>query len=122
MSTEQAIAQSGPVIQRAATTLKTPTNQLQAGASKRLSVAVPASTLTTSNVLQITWQASTRPAALRGANAFASAYLAYRHQELAAQIAALQSTLQQQTSSLRKQFSLLSGNWPRPVPIPSTRC
>lgn len=109
MSTEQAIAQSGPVIQRAAATLKIPVSRLQADVSGRLSVAVPASTLTTSNVLQITWQSGSRPAAQQGANAFAEAYLSYRHQELAAQIAALQSTLQQQTSSLRKQISQLSG-------------
>ncbi len=109
MSTEQAIAQSGSVIERAAATLKVSASKLQSAAVSRLSVTVPASTLTTSNVLQITWRAGSRPLAQQGANAFANAYLSYRHQELAGQISALQSTLQQQTSSLRKQISQLSG-------------
>jgi succinoglycan biosynthesis transport protein ExoP len=109
MSTEQAIAQSGSVIKRAAVTLKTAASKLQSTAASRLSVTVPASTLTTSNVLQITWRADSRPLAQQGANAFANAYLSYRHQELAGQISDLQSTLQQQTSSLRKQITQLSG-------------
>jgi len=109
MSTEQAIAQSGPVIQQAAATLKVPASTLESAATKRLSVTVPASTLTTSNVLQIGWQASSKPAAQQGANAFASAYLSYRHHQLAGQIAVLQGTLQQQISSLRTQIAQLSG-------------
>jgi polysaccharide biosynthesis transport protein len=109
MSTEQAIAQSGPVIQQAAATLKVPASTLESAAAKRLSVTVPASTLTTSNVLQIAWQASSKLAAQQGANAFASAYLSYRHHQLAGQIAVLQATLQQQISSLRTQIAKLSG-------------
>jgi capsular polysaccharide biosynthesis protein/Mrp family chromosome partitioning ATPase len=108
MSTEQAIAQSGPVIQRAARTLKVSASTLQSAAVNRLSVTVPASTLTTSNVLQIAWQANSKTAARAGANAFANAYLSYRHQELATQISALQQTLQQQVSSLRSQIGQLS--------------
>ncbi len=90
MSTEQAIAQSGPVIEQAAATLKVPASTLESAATSNLSVTVPASTLTTSNVLQVGWKASSRLAAQRGADAFASAYLSYRHHELAGQIAVLQ--------------------------------
>jgi polysaccharide biosynthesis transport protein len=108
MSTEQAIAQSGPVIQQAAATLGVPASKLQQAATSRLSVTVPASTLTTSNVLQIAWQASSTLSAQQGADAFANAYLSYRHHELAGQIAALQRTLQRQVSSLRTQISQLS--------------
>jgi succinoglycan biosynthesis transport protein ExoP len=108
MSTEQAIAQSGPVIQQAAATLKVPASTLESAAASRLSVTVPASTLTTSNVLQIGWKASSRLAAQQGADAFASAYLSYRHHELAGQIAVLQGTLQRQVSSLQTQIGQLS--------------
>ena len=108
MSTEQAIAQSGPVIQQAAATLKVPASTLESAAASKLSVTVPASTLTTSNVLQIGWKASSRLAAQQGADAFASAYLSYRHHELAGQIAVLQGTLQRQASSLQTQIGQLS--------------
>ena len=57
MSTEQAIAQSPPIVALAAKILGLPAATLQAEAPKRLSIAVPATTLTTSNVLQITWTA-----------------------------------------------------------------
>jgi Mrp family chromosome partitioning ATPase len=107
MSTEQAIAQSASVIQQAAATLKVPAGQLETAAGKRLSVTVPASTLTTSNVLAIGWQASSPQLAQRGANAFAGAYLSYRHQQLAGQIAALQTTLRQQATSLRTEIASL---------------
>jgi polysaccharide biosynthesis transport protein len=108
MSTEQVIAQSAPVIQQAAAILGVPSATLDTESAKRLSVTVPASTLTTSNVLQISWVASSPATAQRGADAFASAYLSYRHQQLAGQIAALRTTLQQQVSSLRKQIATLS--------------
>ena len=62
MSTEQAVAQSPPVITQAARIIHVQPTALQAAAAKRLTVTVPASTLTTSNVLQITWKAaSPRP-------------------------------------------------------------
>jgi polysaccharide biosynthesis transport protein len=108
MITEQAIAQSGPVIQQAAGTLGLPASKLEAETANRLSVTVPASTLTTSTVLQISWRASSRQAAQQGADAFASAYLSYRHRELAGQIAVLQQTLQGQVSSLRTQIGKVS--------------
>jgi succinoglycan biosynthesis transport protein ExoP len=120
MSTEQAIAQSAPVIQQAAAIMRVPFVQLEKAVAKRLSVTVPASTLTTSNVLQLNWQASSPQAAQQGANAFATAYLAYRHHELASQIAVLQTTLQQQTSSLRAQIMELSSELSRAAG-PATR-
>ncbi len=108
MSTEQAVAQSPPVIERAAGLLHVPAATLLAAASKRLAVAVPATSLTTSNVLQVTWQASGPRAAQAGANAFASAYLAYRHSELAGQVAALQSILNKEVVSLQRQIARLT--------------
>lgn len=108
MITEQAIAQSGPVIQRAASTLRVPASELESEASSKLSVTVPASTLTTSTMLQISWQANSQGAAQQGADAFASAYLSYRHHELASQIAVLGGALQRQASSLRTQIAQIS--------------
>jgi Mrp family chromosome partitioning ATPase/capsular polysaccharide biosynthesis protein len=108
MSTEQAIAQSAAVIQLAAAQLGVPVSQLQASAAKRLSVSVPASTLTTSNVLQVNWQADKPALAQQGADAFAAAYLDYRQHVLQAQVAALQKNLQQQTVTLKKEISSLS--------------
>jgi Mrp family chromosome partitioning ATPase len=108
MSTEQAIAQSAAVIQLAAAKLGVPVAQLQANAAKRLSVSVPASTLTTSNVLQVNWQADKPVLAQQGANAFAGAYLAYRQRVLQGQVTDLQKNLQQQTSTLKKEISSLS--------------
>lgn len=109
MITEQAIAQSGPVIQQAANKLGVPSSELESEAPDKLSVTVPANTLTTSTMLQISWQANSRGAAQQGADAFASAYLSYRHQELAGQIVALEGALQRQASSLRTQIAQISG-------------
>ncbi|MBV9092842.1 MAG: hypothetical protein JO132_03030 [Streptosporangiaceae bacterium] len=108
MSTEQAIAQSEPVVQQAAGILRVPASKLESVAASKLSVTVPASTLTISNVLQISWQAKSRRAAQQGADAFASAYLSYRHHELAGQISVLEGTLQQQINSLRAQMETQS--------------
>jgi Mrp family chromosome partitioning ATPase/capsular polysaccharide biosynthesis protein len=108
MSTEQTIAQSSAVIELAAKTLGTPATQLQSSAAKRLSVSVPASTLTTSNVLQIDWQAADSRSAQQGANAFASAYLTYRQYILSAQVASLRKNLQGQVSTLKREISRLS--------------
>jgi Mrp family chromosome partitioning ATPase/capsular polysaccharide biosynthesis protein len=108
MSTEQTIAQSSAVIELAAKTLGASATQLQASAVKRLSVSVPASTLTTSNVLQIDWQAADSRSAQQGANAFASAYLTYRQHILSAQVASLRENLQAQVSNLKKEISSLS--------------
>jgi succinoglycan biosynthesis transport protein ExoP len=108
MSTEQAIAQSAVVIQAAAAKLGVPTAQLEASAAKRLSVSVPASTLTTSNVLQVDWQADKPMLAEQGADAFASAYLAYRQHLLQGQVAVLRKNLQQQVAALNKEISSLS--------------
>src|ERR1019366_523986 len=76
MSTEQAVAQSPPVVLGAARLLHVRPSVLQA-AAQHLTVTVPATTLTTSNVLQIAWQAKSPAAAQAGANAFANAYLSY---------------------------------------------
>lgn len=108
MITEQAIAQSGPVIQQAANTLGVPSSELESEIPGKLSVTVPANTLTTSTMLQISWQANSQGAAQQGADAFASAYLSYRHRELASQIAALEGALQRQASSLRTQIVQIS--------------
>jgi Mrp family chromosome partitioning ATPase/capsular polysaccharide biosynthesis protein len=108
MSTEQAVAQSPPVIAQAARIINVQSAVLQSAAAKRLTVTVPASTLTTSNVLQITWKAATPRAAQAGANAFATAYLSYRHHELAGQIASLRSVLNQQVAALEKEIARLT--------------
>ena len=105
MSTEQDVAQSPPVIDQAAKTLGVQPSKLQAEAANRLIVTVPGTSLTTSTVLQIIWKSDSAHDAQAGANAFANAYLAYRHRELANQIASLQSVLQGQLTSLEKQIS-----------------
>jgi Mrp family chromosome partitioning ATPase/capsular polysaccharide biosynthesis protein len=109
MSTEQAITQSAAVIQLAAAQLGVPIAQLESSATKRLSVSVPASTLTTSTVLQIGWQASKPSLAQQGANAFASAYLSYRQHVLAGQVTLLQKTLKQQAAAQEKEVNSLAG-------------
>ena len=116
MSTEQAVAQSPPVVAQAARILNAQPAELQAAAAKGLSVTVPASTLTTSNVLQITWKAATPGAAQAGANAFATAYLSYRHLELAGQIASLESVLKNQVTTLEKQIAHLTTDLSRTSP------
>ena len=109
MSTEQAIAQSPPIVARAAKILGLPAATLQAEAPKHLSIAVPATTLTTSNVLQITWTASKPRAAQAGANAFATAYLSYRHGALAAQIARLLTRDERQLTGIQDKIAQLTG-------------
>lgn len=101
MSTEQTVAQSGPVIDQAAKLMHVSATVLQADAAKDLTVAVP----TTSDVLQITWQAKTAKAAQAGANAFADAYLSYRHAYLASQIANLDTVLTGQVKSLQGRIA-----------------
>src|SRR5580700_684841 len=80
MTTEQTVAQSSPVVLQAAKLLHERASAVQAAVAKHLTVTVPATTLTTSNLLQISWQAKSPSAAQAGANAFASAYLSYRRQ------------------------------------------
>jgi Mrp family chromosome partitioning ATPase/capsular polysaccharide biosynthesis protein len=109
MSTEQTIAASPPVIAQAAKIIGVQPAALQAAAAKGLTVTVPASTLTTSNLLQITWTARSPRAAQAGANAFAAAYLAYRHRELAGQIASLRAALERQLNAIRTQVARLTG-------------
>lgn len=108
MSTEQAVAQSAAVTALAAKKLGVSYSTLAKTVGKRLSVAVPASTLTTSNVLQINWQADSPALAQRGANAFAAAYLAERHQLLASQLAGQVSTISGHVTALRSQISTQS--------------
>jgi len=97
MSTEQAVAQSAAVVNRAAAILGVPRSTLQAAAAKRLTVAVP----TTSDVLQITWEADSPHAAQSGANAFAKAYLGYRSSYLSSFVNQLNTTLNDQVVSLK---------------------
>jgi Mrp family chromosome partitioning ATPase/capsular polysaccharide biosynthesis protein len=119
MSTEQAVAESAPVIEQAAKTLGVQPSKLEAAAAKRLAVTVPGTSLTTSNVLQIAWKSGSAHYAQAGANAFADAYLAYRHRELASQIATLESVLTTQVASLDKQIARVTtelGNAPTVSP------
>ena len=109
MSTEQAIAQSPPIVARAAKILGLPAATLQAEAPKRLSIAVPATTLITSNVLQITWTAPKPRAAQAGANAFATAYLSYRHGAFAAQVARLLTRDERQLTGIQDKIAQLTG-------------
>ena len=74
--------------------------------------------MTTSNVLQITWQAGSPQAAQAGANAFANAYLSYRHQELAGQVAGLQTILTKEVASLQKQIAHLTSELSQGRPGP----
>jgi capsular exopolysaccharide synthesis family protein len=95
ISTEQAIAQSAPVISGAARLLGVSPSSLQAKASKDLTVTVPG----LSNVLQIAWSAGGPQQARQGANAFAQAYLRYRHKQLAGQISYEESVFSRQVHS-----------------------
>jgi Mrp family chromosome partitioning ATPase len=99
MATEQAIAESAPVAQLGSAMLHRAVPKASTSAS-HLSVTVP----TLSDVLQITWQASTPKAAQAGANAYASAYLTYRHQLLSSDITQLGRTLSAQVTTLQGQI------------------
>jgi Mrp family chromosome partitioning ATPase len=107
MSTEQAVAQSPPVVLQAARLLHVQPSALQAATPKRLTVNVPATTLTTSNLLQITWQAKSPAAAQAGANAFATAYLSYRRQLLASQITSQTASLSHGLALVQQQLTKL---------------
>ena len=105
MTTEQTVAQSSPVVLQAAKLLHERASALQAAVAKHLTVTVPATTLTTSNLLQIGWQAKSPSAAQAGANAFASAYLSYRRQLLASQLNSQTASLRQGLASVQAQFT-----------------
>lgn len=105
MSTEETVAHSSPVVLEAAKLLHTPAPALQSSAAKHLTVAVPATTLTTSNVLQISWQAKSASAAQAGANAFARAYLIYRRQLLASQLNSQTTSLRRELTSVQLEFT-----------------
>lgn len=105
MSTEQVIAQSPPVISGAAGLLGVRPSALQAAVPQDLTVNVPASTLATSSVLQISWQATSPAAAQAGANAFANAYLSYRRQLLASQNKSLTASLSQRLAGVQQQIT-----------------
>jgi Mrp family chromosome partitioning ATPase len=106
MSTEQAIAQSPPVVLEAARLLHVQPSVLQAQAA-HLTVTVPATTLTTSNVLQITWQGKSPAKAQAGANAFGSAYLSYRRRLLSSEINGQIASLNQSLASVQQQLTKL---------------
>lgn len=106
MSTEQAVAQSPPVVLRAARLLHVRASVLQAEAG-HLTVTVPATTLTTSNVLQITWQGKGPAKAQAGANAFANAYLSYRRQLLGSEINGQIASLSRSLASVQQQLTKL---------------
>jgi polysaccharide biosynthesis transport protein len=108
MSTEQSVAQGTGVIDAAAQILKVQQSVLQAEAVKHLTVTVPATTLTTSNVLQITWKDKSPRAAQAGADAFATAFLAGWHQGLDSQIVSLRATLSRNVAALEKQIAHVS--------------
>jgi Mrp family chromosome partitioning ATPase/capsular polysaccharide biosynthesis protein len=105
MTTEQTVAQSSPVVLKAAKLLHERASTLQAAVAKHLTVTVPATTLTTSNLLQISWQAKSPSAAQAGANAFANAYLSYRRQLLASQLNSQTGSLRQALTAVQAQFT-----------------
>lgn len=105
MSTEQAVAQSPPVIRGAAHILHVRETALQAAAAKDLSVTVPATTLTVSTVLQFTWKATSAAGAQAGANAFANAYLNYRRGLLQIEISHLTTSLYQRSQTVQKEMT-----------------
>lgn len=105
MSTEQSVAQGTGVLAAAAKILKVQQATLQVAAAKRLTVTVPATTLTTSNVLQISWKANSPQAARAGADAFATAFLQGWHVGLQAVITTLRSTLTSNQNSLARQIA-----------------
>jgi Mrp family chromosome partitioning ATPase/capsular polysaccharide biosynthesis protein len=107
MSTEEAIAQSPQVVFWAARLLHVEPSALRVAAAKQLTVNVPATTLTTSNVLQITWEAKSPAAAATGANAFANAYLSYRRQLRANQIEAMIASLSQRLGTVAEHITVL---------------
>lgn len=110
MATEQAVAESAPVAQLAAKTIAKTWNTKTAVAVARgklnshLTVTVPLQ----SNLLQITWRAGSPEAARLGADAFASAYLAYRHSLLSGEINQLTATLNGQVTKLQAQIKSTS--------------
>ena len=104
MSTEQAVAQSGAVITRAAQVMHVPAAKLQGQAGSQLTITVP----NLADVLQMTWTAGSAQSAQRGADAFAAAYLAYRHEVLAGQIATIESVMHKQVTSLEHQITQVS--------------
>ena len=106
MSTEQEVAQSAPVAVLAARLLHSTVSDAQANAelSKHLSVAVPQ----LSDLLQLTWRASTPQAAQQGANAAAAAYLEFRHRELLGQVTRLNTSLTKQVANLQRLIKVAS--------------
>ena len=107
MSTEQAVAQSPPVIRGAARLLHMRASALQGEAAKDLTVTVPATTLTVSTVLQISWKADSAAAAQAGANAIASAYLNYRRTLLTSEISHLTASLGRRLTVVQKEMTKL---------------
>ncbi len=107
MVTEEAVVQSGPVVAGAAKLIggTATAASLESNLSKQLSVSNP----TGSDVLQITWKSSTSAGAQKGANAFATSYLQYRHATLAGQLAGLETVLGNEVAALQTQITKLSG-------------
>ena len=105
MTTEQAVAQSSPVVLEAAKLLHKSASALQSSVAKHLTVTVPSTTLATSNLLQISWQAKSPSAAQAGANAFARAYLLYRRQLLASQLNSQIASQRRELYSVQAQFT-----------------
>lgn len=106
MATEQAVAESAPVATLAAHLMHSPVSasSAQAALSPHLTVNVPV----LSNVMQITWQGGSPQAAQQGANAFAKAYLTYRHNLLLSQITRLTATLSSQATALQRHIKSVS--------------
>jgi polysaccharide biosynthesis transport protein len=106
MSTEQQIAQSAPVAALAARLMHStlPEAQAQAKLSKHLAVVVPQ----LSDLLQFTWQATSPSAAQQGADAFAAAYLEFRHNYLSSTVSRLNATLGKQVSSMEHETKIVS--------------
>jgi Mrp family chromosome partitioning ATPase len=118
MVTEQAVAESASVAAQAAQLMHSPLSGAvaQGRLASRLTVTVPL----LSNVLQITWHDKSPRAAQQGADAFANAYLTYRHNMLAGQITRLDRTLSDQVTALQRQIKSVSGQ-ENAAPSGSTR-
>jgi Mrp family chromosome partitioning ATPase/capsular polysaccharide biosynthesis protein len=112
MSTEQAVAQSGAVIAKASQILKLPVTKLQGQASSQLTITVP----NLSDVLQMAWTGGSAQSAQRGADAFATAYLTYRHEVLTSQVAGIESVLRKQVTSLEHQITRVTDQLPAGPP------
>ena len=108
MSTEQAVAQSPPVIAHAARIIKRIGARAGAGGGQAIDRHGPGQHADHLQRAADHLESGGPARAQAGANALAAAYLSYRHRELAGQIASLQSILTQQVAALDKEIARLT--------------